>query len=56
MGACATKPKTLEGKAPAEATISTPKVAPEATVPTEVMIHGAFRNFCLLFPDDEQLN
>jgi len=44
MGACATKPKTLEGKAPAEA-----KVAPETTVPTEVMIHGAFRNFNLSF-------
>ena len=38
MGACATKPKTFEGQAPAEANISTPKVAPETTtVPTEVM-------------------
>jgi hypothetical protein len=38
MGACATKPKTLEGQAPAEATISTPKVAPETTTtPIEVM-------------------
>ncbi|KAL6606536.1 hypothetical protein ACP70R_042189 [Stipagrostis hirtigluma subsp. patula] len=37
MGACATKPKTLEGKAPEEVTVSTPKVAPaETTVSTEV--------------------
>ena len=57
MGACATKPKTLEGKAPAEATISTPKVAPETTVPTEVMMHplGNF-NLSFISPDDEQLN
>jgi hypothetical protein len=52
MGACATKPKTLEGKAPAEA-----KVAPETTVPTEVMMHplGNF-NLSFISPDDEQLN
>jgi hypothetical protein len=38
MGACATKPKTLEGQAPAEAAVSTPKVAPEATpISVEVM-------------------
>ncbi|AQK80068.1 hypothetical protein ZEAMMB73_Zm00001d035988 [Zea mays] len=30
MGACATKPKTLEGQAPAEAAVSTPKVAPRS--------------------------
>ncbi|WVZ82817.1 hypothetical protein U9M48_030034, partial [Paspalum notatum var. saurae] len=34
MGACATKPKTVEGKVPEEGLISTPKVAPEATTPT----------------------
>jgi hypothetical protein len=38
MGACATKPKTLEGKVPEEVSYptSTPKVAPDTTVSNEV--------------------
>ncbi|KAF0902410.1 hypothetical protein E2562_016245 [Oryza meyeriana var. granulata] len=42
MGACATKPKTLEGKAPEEATpIEAPKVALETTVFIEVVADQA---------------
>jgi hypothetical protein len=38
MGACATKPKTLEGNVPEEVIVptSTPKVAPDTTISNEV--------------------
>lgn len=50
MGACATKPKTLEGKAPEEGPVETSKVAPETTTVStdQVMTHTFIDQHCYL--------